>query len=325
VAADCRAGRRPFRRRVGSWLLRAHVLGSAAGGGLPQWNCACENCTRVRAGDAGIQARTQDSLALSRGEPGDRWLLVNASPDVLRQIERFAPLHPRAARDTGIGAIALTNGDLDHVLGLLSLRESQPLVVLTTERVRAGLVERNALLRTLARTPDQVTWKTLELGREVVLPAVGLGVTALAAPGKLPVHLVGVVDPSPEDNVALRVRDLASGRVCVVATAIGSLDGVDAMLRGAELLFFDGTFWSEDELPSQGLGKSHARDMAHVPIGGDGGSLARLARVEGLGVSRRVYTHINNTNPVLREGSPERVAVERAGWELSFDGMEIAL
>jgi pyrroloquinoline quinone biosynthesis protein B len=301
------------------------VLGSAAGGGLPQWNCACENCALVRAGDARIQARTQDSLALTRGEAGDRWLLVNASPDVLRQIERFAPLHPRAARDTPIGAIALTNGDLDHVLGLLSLRESQPLVVLATERVRAGLVERNAMLRTLARTPDQVTWKTLELGREVVLDAVGLGVTAVAASGKLPVHLMGAVDPSPEDNVALRVRDLASGRVCVVATAVGALEGVDAMLRGAELVFFDGTFWSEDELRSQGLGQSRARDMAHIPIGGDDGSLARLAGVDGLGAARRVYTHINNTNPVLREGSPERAVVERAGWELSFDGLEIAL
>jgi pyrroloquinoline quinone biosynthesis protein B len=301
------------------------VLGSAAGGGLPQWNCACENCTLVRAGDARIQARTQDSLALSRGGVGDRWLLVNASPDVLRQIERFAPLHPRAARDTPIGAIALTNGDLDHVLGLLSLRESQPLVVLATARVRAGLVEQNAMLRTLARTPDQVTWRTLELGREVVLDAVGLGVTAVAAPGKLPVHLMGSVDPSPEDNVALRVRDLASGGVCVVATAVGALDGVEAMLRGAELVFFDGTFWSEDELPSQGLGKSRARDMAHVPIGGDGGSLAQLARLDGLRAARRIYTHINNTNPILREGSPERAAVERAGWELSFDGLEIAL
>jgi pyrroloquinoline quinone biosynthesis protein B len=244
---------------------------------------------------------------------------------VLRQIERFAPLHPRAARDTPIGAIALTNGDLDHVLGLLSLRESQPLVVLATERVRAGLVERNAMLRTLARTPDQVTWRTMELGREVVLEAVGLGVTAVAAPGKLPVHLVGAVDPSPEDNVALRVRDLTSGRVCVAATAVGALDGVDAILRGAELVFFDGTFWSEDELPSLGLGKSRARDMAHVPIGGDGGSLAGLARLDGLRGARRIYTHINNTNPVLRDGSPERAAVERAEWELSFDGMELVL
>jgi pyrroloquinoline quinone biosynthesis protein B len=295
------------------------VLGAAAGGGLPQWNCACENCALVRARDPRITPRTQDSLALTgRG----RWLLINASPDVLRQIEGFAPLHPRAARDTPIGAIALTNGDLDHVVGLLSLRESQPLVLLATERVRAGLVERNAVLRTLARTRDQVTWRTLELDREVVVEEVGLGVTAVAAPGKLPVHLMGLLEPSPEDNVALRVRDLATGRVVVVATALGSLDRVEAMLHGADAVFFDGTFWSDDELVSQGLGQARARDMAHVPISGDEGSLARLA---GLIASRRVYTHINNTNPILREGTSERRAVERAGWEIAFDGMELAL
>jgi len=296
------------------------VLGAAAGGGLPQWNCACENCALARAGDARIAPRTQDSLALTgRG----RWLLVNASPDVLRQVERFAPLHPRAARDTPIGGIALTNGDLDHVVGLLSLRESQPLVLLATERVRAGLVERNAVLRTLARTRDQAIWRTLELERELVLEEVGVAVTAFAVPGKLPVHLVGLVEPSPEDNVALRVRDLTSGRVLVIATAVGALDGVGEVLRGADAVFFDGTFWSDDELVVQQLGNARARDMAHVPVGGEEGSLARLA---GLGAStRRIYTHINNTNPMLRHDSPERSAVERAGWEIAFDGMELAL
>ena len=283
---------------------------------MPQWNCACANCTLVRAGDARIQARTQDSIAVTAR---DRWLVVNASPDVLRQIERFAALHPRAPRDTPIGAIALTNGDLDHVLGLLSLRESQPLTVLATERVRAGLVERNAMLRTLARTPEQVTWRRLEIGRETVLEELGLGVTPVAAKGKLPVHLVGVVDPSAEDNVALRVRDLATGRVLLIATAIGSLDGIDAIVGGADVVLFDGTFWSEDELVAQGLGKAHARDMAHVPIGGESGSLLRVH------APRRVYTHVNNTNPVLRDDSPERAAVLRAGWEVAFDGMEVSL
>lgn len=263
-----------------------------------------------------MEPRTQDAVAVSAGGP---WLLVNASPDVLRQIERFPALHPRAPRDTPIGAIALTNGDLDHVVGLLSLRESQPLVVLATERVLAGLVERNAMLRTLARTPDQVTWKRLELGHELELAALGMGVTPLAASGKLPVHLTGVLEPSAEDNVALRVRDLASGRVIVVATAVGSLEGVDALVRDADVLLFDGTFWSDDELVQQGLGKARARDMAHVPIGGAGGSLERLR------TGRRVYTHVNNTNPVLRRGTPERAAVEAAGWEIAFDGMEIEL
>jgi pyrroloquinoline quinone biosynthesis protein B len=267
-----------------------------------------------------VTPRTQDALALSAN--GQGWLLVNASPDVLRQIESFPALHPRAPRDSPIAAVALTNGDLDHVAGLLSLRESQPLVLLATEKVRAGLVDRNTMLRTLQRFDGHTTWRRLELGNEVALDQTGLGVTALPAPGKLPVHLMGVTEPSPEDNIALRIRALDSGRTCVVATAIGALDGASEIVAGADLVLFDGTFWSEDELPRLGLGKGRARDMAHVPIGGDEGSLAWFARVKG---ARRIFTHINNTNPILREGSPEREAVERAGWEVAHDGMEIAL
>jgi pyrroloquinoline quinone biosynthesis protein B len=301
--------------------MRVRVLGSSAGGGLPQWNCACDNCTLVRAGDARLTPRTQDSLAVTG--VGDRWLVINASPDVLRQIEGFQALWPRARRGTPVAAIALTNGDLDHVVGLLSLRESQPLHLLATRRVRTGLVERNVVLRTLARSSDQVRWTDLELGREIPLHDVGVAVTAIAAPGKLPVHLVGVTEPSPEDNVALRIRDLASPQsTVVVATAVGALDGVGATVDGANAIFFDGTFWSGDELIAQGLGTARASDMAHVPVGGPGGSLDRLA---GARASRRVFTHINNTNPMLREGSVERIAVERAGWEVAYDGMEMSL
>jgi pyrroloquinoline quinone biosynthesis protein B len=299
--------------------MRIHVLGSGAGGGLPQWNCACQNCELVRAGDPRVAARTQDSITI--GAEGGAQLLVNASPDVLRHIERNKGLWPRAPRHTPIGAIALTNGDLDHVVGLLSLRESQPLRVLATPRVRAGLVERNAMLRTLARTPDQVTWVDLPVGREVQLEDLGLGVIAVPTAGKLPVHLVGVLDPSPEDNVALRVRDLATGHVAVIATAVGAFNGIDALVAGADTVFFDGTFWSDDELIALGLGSGRARDMAHVPVGGPDGSLARLAGVE----ARRVYTHINNTNPMLRADSPERAEVARAGWEIAYDGMEMTL
>jgi pyrroloquinoline quinone biosynthesis protein B len=305
--------------------MRVHILGSGAGGGLPQWNCACENCRLARAGDPSVSPRTQDSIAVSGGAAGgERWLVVNASPDVLRHIEGFAPLWPRAPRHTPIGAIALTNGDLDHVVGLLSLRESQPLRILATARVRDGLVQRNAVLRTLARTPDQVTWIDLDLSREVRLDDLGLGVTALPMAGKLPVHLVGLAEPSPEDNVALRVRDLASGRTVLIATAVGSLDAVAPALDGADALLLDGTFWSEDELVALGLGKAHARDMAHVPVGGPQGSLARLAAVTRAG-ARRIYTHINNTNPMLRAGTPERAEVGRAGWEIAFDGMDFTV
>ena len=161
--------------------MRIRVLGSAAGGGVPQWNCGCANCALARAGGGEVAPRTQDSMAIAGRGRG--WLLVNASPDVLRQIERFDGLWPPSRRGTGIAAIVLTNGDLDHVAGLLSLRESQPLRILSTARVRSGLVEHNALLRTLARTPDQVTWIELAPGREEVLDDVGLGVTAVPVPG----------------------------------------------------------------------------------------------------------------------------------------------
>lgn len=300
--------------------MRARILGSGAGGGVPQWNCACGNCALARVGDARVAARTQDSIALGAG--ANRWLLVNASPDVRQQIEDFPGLWPRSARHTPIACIALTNGDLDHVVGLLSLRESQPLRILATPRVRAGLVEHNAMLRTLARTPDQVVWVALDPGREIVLDDIGLGVTALPVRGKLPVHLAGVVAPSPEDNVALRVRNLASQRTMVVATAVGALDAVLPLFEGADAILFDGTFWSEDELITLGLGSARARDMAHVPVGGSAGSLAGLA---GLRVPRRIYTHVNNTNPMLRTDSPERAEVSRAGWEVAADGMEVAL
>jgi pyrroloquinoline quinone biosynthesis protein B len=302
--------------------MRARVLGSAAGGGLPQWNCACDNCALARKGDVRVRARTQDSIAVAKSG-GERWLLVNASPDALRQIEQFDALWPRSRRGTPISAIALTNGDLDHVLGLFSLRESQPLHVLATKSVRRGLVERNAMLRTLQRTEEQVVWTDLALGKEVLLDDVGVGVTALPVPGKLPVHLVGLAEATPEDNIALRVRELSGGGPqLAVATSVGALDGVDSLVDGADAIFFDGTFWSGDELIAQGLGRARARDMAHVPVGGDDGSLVRLAHVRA---ARRVYTHVNNTNPMLREDSPERAAVERAGWEVAFDGMEISL
>jgi pyrroloquinoline quinone biosynthesis protein B len=285
----------------------------------------------ARTGDGKVRARTQDCIAVGSG--GERWLLVNASPDILRQIERFDALWPRSRRGTPIGAIALPNGDLDHVLGLLSLRESQPVSVLATDAVRAGLVERNAMLRTLARTPDQVAWTSLPLGQEVTLDDIGLGITALAVPGKLPVHLVGVTAPSPEDNVALRIRDLTASAISsapspgraatvLIATSVATVEDAEVLVGGADAIFFDGTFWSEDELVRQGLGSARARDMAHVPVGGQDGSLARLAAVRA---KRRVYTHVNNTNPMLRDGSPERLAVERAGWEVAFDGLEVCL
>lgn len=305
--------------------MRLCVLGSSAGGGLPQWNCACPNCVEARRGSPRVRPRTQDGLALGVGD--GRWFLVNASPDVHRQIEAFPPLQPRAGRASPIAGVILTNGDLDHALGLFSLRENTPLAVYATEAVYRGLAEGNTMFRTLQRFPGQTVWRRLELEQPTELAGpdgapTGVTVVPVAMPGKVPKHLEGLAPPSPEDNIGLWVRDAASGRLAVVATAVGSAGEYVPRLDGADVCFFDGTFWSSDELVRLGLGKARAEDMAHLPIGGDGGSLRLLA---GVAAGRKIYTHINNTNPILVEGSPERRAVEGAGWEVAADGLVIDL
>ena len=296
--------------------MKITVLGSAAGGGFPQWNCGCENCRLARANDPRVEPRTQDSLAVE-GEGGS--LLVNASPDILRQIESTPSLQPRAPRDTPIRAIVLTNGDLDHTLGLFSLRESQPLVVYATERVWSGLSEKNAIFRTLRRFENQVTFRKLDIDRAIEIEGLGISLTAIAAPGKLPVHLMGEAD-HPEDNVALRIE--RNGKSTIYATAVKDAGAIRDRLTPCDVLFLDGTFWSSDELVSGGLGKARAEDMAHHPLSGPTGSLAALANLEG--VKRKILTHVNNTNPILRSDSDARNAVKMAGWEIAADGMEIS-
>jgi len=299
--------------------LLIRVLGSAAGGGFPQWNCGCANCRGIRDNTLRARARSQECVAVSAD--GASWLLLNCSPEIRQQIESFPGLHPRAPRHSPIAGIVLTNGDLDHCLGLLSLRESHPLVVYATEPVRRGFVERNVLYRTLERFPGQVTWRVLKTGREEEVA--GLTVEALAVPGKPPVHLESLAPSDPEENIGVRVRAPATGRVLAYLSAAGGVtDEILHALDGADAVFFDGTFWSSDELPKLGLGTKRAEEMAHVPVGGPGGSLARLA---GVRAGRRVYIHINNTNPMLREDSPERAEVSAAGWEIAWDGMEVRL
>ena len=283
--------------------MRVRVLGSAAGGGFPQWNCACRGCALARRGEA--TPRTQDSIAISAD--GERWVLFNASPDVLRQIEATPELWPRASRHSPIAAIVLTNGDVDHVAGLLSLRERQPLTIACTARVFGGLFERNVLLRTLQRVDGHLRWEQLAINAGTMLA--GLAITPIAAPGKTPVHLGG--DAHAEDNIGVVVS--SNGRSLAYVSAAGAAADLPTRVAGVDVLLFDGTFYSNDELVAQGLGQGTAASMAHLPID------ASL----GLFGGRRVYTHINNTNPILIEGSPERRAVEAAGWEVAYDGMEV--
>jgi pyrroloquinoline quinone biosynthesis protein B len=306
--------------------VRIRVLGSAAGGGFPQWNCGCPNCRGVREGTIAARPRTQESVAVSAD--GERWVLLNASPEIRAQIEAFPALHPRALRHSPIAALMLTNGDLDHCLGLLSLRESYPLVVYATESTRRGFTAGNVFYRTLERFPDQVTWRMLKPGTEDVIvdrdgEPTDLSVQAVPVPGKPPLHLEGRMPPSAEDNVGLRIRDTRSGRVLAYFSGVGRVTAdVRAALADASCVFFDGTFWTSDELVALAGGTRRAEDMAHWPVGGQTGSLAAL---HGLGAARRILIHVNNTNPILREDSPERAAVTAAGWEVAHDGMEVAL
>jgi pyrroloquinoline quinone biosynthesis protein B len=252
--------------------------------------------------------------------------VCNASPDIRQQIESFPELHPRAPRHSPIAAIVLTNGDLDHVLGLFSLRESYPLVVYATEAVWRGLVDHNALMRTLRRFQGHVTWRPLVPGVETAISGVGDEPTGLfimprAVKGKIAVHLEGVVESSPDQNVGLWMR-AARGRRAAYVSAVASVDDVAPHTAGLDLLLLDGTFWSSDELSRPGLSKNRAEDMAHLPIGDPGGTLSRAAH---LAARRRIYTHINNTNPILVEGSAEREAVIKAGWRIAADGMDLTV
>jgi pyrroloquinoline quinone biosynthesis protein B len=283
----------------------------------------------VRAGTLRARARTQECVAISAD--GSDWFLLNASPEIRAQIESFPALHPRAPRDSPIAGIVLTNGDLDHCLGLLSLRESQPLEIYATERVRAGFTAGNTLYATLERFPQQVRWHVLGLGEELTLkrhgtlkpPAPVLTVRALPVPGQPPLHLRGRFGASPEDNIGLMIRDRQSGATLAYLSGVAAGDAaVSELLGAASCVFLDGTFWSSDELIALGLGERRAEDMAHWPLGGPRGSLAALG---GLRARHRILIHVNNTNPILREDSAERAAVDAAGWTVASDGLELEI
>ncbi len=308
--------------------MRILVLGSAAGGGFPQWNCACEGCRRARAGDPLARARTQSSIAVSTDE--DCWLLLNASPDLRAQITGNPALHPKeGVRSSPLAAAVLTNADIDHITGLLSLRESQPFAVYATARVHrvladntvfqvlnAGLVPRRAMSLDEPFQPETVDGEPL-----------GLTVEAFAVPGKVALYLEDETAPSfgstPEDTVALRVTDSKTGVGFFYIPGCAALpDGLAQRLRGAPLVLFDGTTWTDDEMQRSGTGVKTAARMGHMAMSGPAGSIAAF---EPLGVARKIFIHINNTNPVLLEDSAERRSAEAAGWDIAFDGMELRL
>jgi pyrroloquinoline quinone biosynthesis protein B len=298
------------------------LLGTAAGGGFPQWNCWCPSCRVARTDPARALARSQSAAAVSAD--GERWFLLNASPDVHAQLGRLPARRATSLRHSPVEGVVLTDAELDHSLGLVLLREARVLQLAATSAVRDILEHDSGLLRvTSAFAEVRVT--ELAAGRETALayrdgcPS-GLEVTPFAVPAGPP-RFAG--SDRPGHTVGLLLRDEATGGVAAFVPGCGGFDDtVVAALERAELVLFDGTFWTDDELIGLGISDRTARQMDHVPLSGPGGSLERLA---ALPARRRVYTHINNTNPILVEDAPERAEVERSGLVVGADGMRFSL
>lgn len=299
--------------------LHAVVLGAAAGGGVPQWNCGCPVCRLAWAGDNRVRPRTQSSIAVSAN--GADWLLLNASPDIRQQILAVPALQPKEfPRHSPIAAVLLTNGDVDHVAGLLGLRERQAFTLYGTAETLDSLAD-NRVFDVLAR--DVVR-------RQAVLPGQGfeavpgLTVTLVPVPGKLPLWREDEPMRLGEESEATVGAILASGsrRIAYIPGCAAVPPWLRETIADADLLLFDGTLWEDDEMIRHGVGTKTGRRMGHMPIAGPDGSMAALA---GLQVRQRVFIHLNNTNPVLVEGSPERRAVETAGWQVAHDGMVFRL
>ena len=298
--------------------MRVRVLGSAAGGGFPQWNCHCGTCEAARAG-VRARPRTQSSLAI-RGGAGP-WFLVNASPDARQQLEALTPGQVDGVRAPPIAGVLLTDAEIDHTGGLLLLRESQaPVRVFGDEGVERALTRGFPVLAILERYCG-AEWQTLEPERARPLEGSSLAVEPFAVGGDAPRYLSGSDGELQASGFVF--RDHAGGGVVTYVPGLARLDdGALSRFAASDLLLVDGTFWRDDELARLGISARSARDMGHLPLSGPGGTLEVL---EGLRRPRKVLVHINNTNPILLEDSPEREAVLRAGVEVAYDGLEISL
>jgi len=313
------------------------VLGAAAGGGFPQWNCNCAGCRRGRLDEANVKSRTvksrtvkprtQASIALSAD--GARWALLNASPDLPWQIRANPQLHPAgtAIRDSPINTIVLSGGDVDCIAGLLSLRESQKLSLYAGDYVR-DVIEENPIFRVLNR--DLVDFHSLNMDQPVaLLDAVGapLGMTVEAFPvaGKIPLYHETSDDitqlASGTAVIGLSIADAAGRKMIYIPGCAAVTDALQARIATADVLFFDGTLWEDDEMIRAGTGRKTGERMGHMSISGEDGSIAAFADIR----TRKIFIHINNTNPILCEDSHEAEAVREAGWEIAYDGMAFAL
>lgn len=306
--------------------MRAIVLGAAAGGGFPQWNSNAPACRRARAGDSGARPRTQACVAVT--SDGQHWFLLNASPDLRQQMFATPQLWPaQGLRSSPVAGVVLTGGDVDAIAGLLTMRERQAFSIHATAPV-LQVLDSNSVFEALAR--DIVTRQRLMLDRETELalpdgrPS-GLCCTAFAVPGKVPLYLEADEQPAieaDERTVGLMLHAGGGPAMFYIPGCAAMTPELSDRLRGAALVLFDGTLWTDDEMIRAGLGPKTGRRMGHMSMAGPEGTMAAFA---GLGVRRKVLIHINNSNPVLLDDSPERAQAAAMGWEVAWDGMELAV
>ncbi|MBR1123061.1 pyrroloquinoline quinone biosynthesis protein PqqB [Bradyrhizobium lablabi] len=309
-------------------MLRVVVLGAAAGGGVPQWNCGCPVCLKARSENPELRS-TQCSIAVSRDN--EHWFLVNASPDLRQQLIAAPQLHPKRGqlRHSPIAGVILTNGEIDAVAGLLSMREGSPFTIYAHGRVLA-ILQSNSIFNVLGE--KNVRRQPIEVDRPF-LPALpdgspsGIEVLPFEVPGKGAWYLEGKAHPAGGDGVGdtlgLRIEDKASGKYFYFIAACARVtDALKARLDGAPLVFFDGTVWRDNELIAAGLGQKTGQSMGHISMSGDQGAIESLAALD---IGKKMFLHINNSNPALLNGSAERQKLEQAGWHIPADGTEIVL
>jgi pyrroloquinoline quinone biosynthesis protein B len=309
-------------------MLRVVVLGAAAGGGVPQWNCGCPVCRMARTQHPELQS-TQASIAVSAD--GDHWFLVNASPDLRQQLIATPQLHPAAGqlRHSPIAGVVLTNGEIDAVAGLLSMREGWPFTIYAHERV-LSILATNSIFNVLSEKNVVRQPITVDKAFEPALPdgsPSGIEILPFAVPGKGAWYLEGKAHPAGAsgegDTLGLRIADKSSGKHFYFLAACAHVtDDLKSRLAGASAIFFDGTVWRDDELIAAGLGTKTGQGMGHIAMSGPSGAIESLA---GLDIDRKMFLHINNSNLVLLRDSAERKAAERAGWQIPADGTEITL
>jgi pyrroloquinoline quinone biosynthesis protein B len=303
--------------------MKIRILGSGAGGGFPQWNCNCNNCKRIRSGEMNGKPRTQSSIAVSCDNKN--WLLINASPDIRAQLEAFPAIQPKhGLRDTGIKAILLMDSQIDHTTGLLMLREGKPLDIYCSEMVKQDLTTGFPVFNMLSHYCT-VNHHPIPIdGSGFTIPAIAdLRFYTRALKSKAPPYSPHRHDPHEGDNIGVVIEQMSTGKKLFYSPGLGEIeDHVMTAMQTADCLLVDGTFWTEDEMIAQGLGKKKASDMGHLPQSGAGGMIEILSKLPN---ARKILIHINNSNPILDEDSPEYKQLGEVGIEVAYDGMEIDL